>query len=506
MRLVVTLPDAATDQVEPLYDVPYAIRPLTDEEKAAFTAGTELQMALPPSNPYLPQDTSLVEGDTAPVPTRLSDDGARLELWHLQDASFGVPRALAQIELWSADPRASTRDRVAVALLDRLLDDALQEFRYPLGQAGMDFSVSGTDRGLELRAWGYDDGLTRMLRDLSARIAAFEVDPARFEIQRARAVREWQNVAQDWPIDQARRAEYEAMYPYAFQREEAIRIAKAMRPRDLAAFADRLRDGLSARMLVHGNVTAAQAQEMAAAVQETLLAKGTPPAAPPVAVRTLPEGKQIVRDVAIDHTDSTLDVVYQGHGTDPVDHAKWMILGQLLDTPFFTQLRTEQQLGYTVQAYYTRFDRLPGLRMSIQSGVAGPVTLLQRVDAFLDGEIPAIEQMAPEEYTTLRSGIVARLREKDTQLYRRSDRLIESLDLGVPGFDWDEQVAQAVEGIDRDTIAAFAREVLAPDGPTRLIVRSFGTNHADEQQRAVRGCRDNACVASKLGQVWTREL
>jgi secreted Zn-dependent insulinase-like peptidase len=506
LRLVVTLPQAETDRVEPLYDVRYGIRPLTAEETGAFTAGSSLEFGLPTENPYLPDDTSLLAGEVAAVPARLSEEGDRLQLWHMQDPSFGVPRAMGVIDLWSPDPRADERSRVMISLLDRLIEDALQEFRYPLEEAGLDLAVEGTDRGITLRFWGYDDGQETMVRDLTQRIASFEVDPARFEIQRARAVREWRNVAQDWPISQARRSEHEALFPYAFQRERAIEIAGELGADDLAAFADRVRDGLGARVLVHGNLSADEARALAAIVEETLLAEGEAPAVPEVTVRSLRPGETVVRDLAIDHTDSTLIVVYQGREIDAETHARWMVLGQLLDTPFFTQLRTEQQLGYTVSAGYTSFDRLPGLRMAIQSGVAGPVTLLERVDAFLAAQRAEVEQLPPEAFETVRNGIVARLREKDTQLYRKSGRLADELDLGVTTFDWDEQVARAVEGLDRDTVAAFYREILASDDTSRLIVRSFGRNHLDEQASAQAGCPDTSCVSGKLGAPWKRGL
>ena len=424
----------------------------------------------------------------------------------MQDTSFGVPRAMGVIDLWTADARTDDRSRVLMALYDRLLEDALQEFRYPMEEAGLGFGVDGRDRGLTIRFWGYDDAQERMLADLLDRIANFEVDPDRFEVQRARALRQWRNRARERPVTQSIWAVYEALYPHTFEREVAIAIAPEITVDELNAFAKALFDELSARIFVHGNHTEEAARAIAGLVQASLLEGAAPASQPPRLVRQIGEKQTVVRDVAIDHADSTLVVVYQGEGEDPASHARWMLLGQLLDTPFFTQLRTEQQLGYSVSAGYMRSYGLPGVRMAIQSGVAGPVTLQKRVEEFIASHSETVAQMPADEFATLRSGLVAKLREADTQLYQLGGRLHGNLDNGRLTFDWDEAVAKEVEALDRDTMAAFYAEILATPDPRRLVVRSFGTAHEAEREQTEPGCPDTDCVAGKLGAVWTQSL
>lgn len=492
LRLFVTLPGTPTDQVEPLYDVPYSVRPLSEAERTAFAAGTELAFELPLANPYLPADTALIDAPDASLPAPL--DAGRVELWHLADTTFRVPRAKGFVRLSTPAARADRRARVMMSLYGRLLADSLEEFRYPLVEAGLSFSVSATDRGVTVGFAGYHDAQERMLGDLFARVAGFEVDPERFEIQRAKAVREWKNRAKARPINQAFDAMYEAIYPWRVGREEAVEVASQLTAADLQAFAASVFDEATAQMLVHGNHTEAGARALAAIVEESLLGDATPGERLAPVVRTPTES--VVRDVEVDHPDSSIAVIVAQPATrDAASHARWQMLGQLLDTPFFSQLRTEQQLGYVVFASYARLHDVPGLRMGIQSGVAGPVTLLDRIDTFLAEHQATIADMPEEEFATLRDGLLAKLREAETELYRRSDRLASELDREILTFDWREQVAQAVEGLDRATMSAFYAEVLETP---RLVVRSFGTNHPDERAEATRGCTDTACVAEKM--------
>lgn len=496
LRLIVTGPALATDRTEPLYDVPYAVRPTTEAERSAFSAGTPLEVALPEPNPYLPERTALVPGGEAPaVPVKISADGDPIELWHLQDTEFGVPRAYGMLRVWSPASRRDLRTLVLAQLYQSVQDDALQAFRYPLGQAGLGFGTSVDDRGLTLLFWGFDDGQERMLRDLCTRLAGFRVDPARFELERDELVRRWKNLKRERPISQAWGAAGEVIDPWDFDAVAGIAVAEKLTAADLQAFvAEFWKGAAGGQLLVHGNQTADAARAMAATIAETLPV-GKPGVRPEAAVRRFPTKGDAVREVRIDHTDSTLVVLYQGEGTDAAARARWVLLGQLLDTPFFTELRTEQQLGYVVSAGFRRYDVLPGLQLSIQSAVHGPATLLERVDAFLATETTDLAAMSDEDFLTIRSGLVARLREADTRLYQRSERFVSNLRDGVPTFDWREQVAAEVEKLDRATMAAFAAEVLAP-GTGRLVVRSVGRGHGAEAGPA--GCADTACVVKKL--------
>jgi insulysin len=499
LRLVVTAPELETDQKEPLYDVPYAIRPLTEAEKMLYVAGTSFDITLPAPNPYLPESTDLVAGGEDPkLPVKISAEAAPLEVWHLHDTEFGAPRAYGGLQVWSLLPRKDQKALILAALYERVQNDALQSFRYPLDLAGLGFGVSVDDRGMYLRFWGFDEGQERMLRDLCARLTTFEVDPERFDLERDELVRRWKNLKRERPLSQTWWAAGEALDPFGFDRQAAIPIAEALTAADLQAFVTSFwASATTGQLLVHGNQTADEALAMATLIEDTLLnGKGTS-ARPVATVRRFPKSGDVVRDVTIDHDDSTLLVLYQGEGADAPTRAKWVLLGQLLETPFFTELRTQQQLGYSVSAGFRRWDVVPGLQLSIQSAVHGPATLLERVDTFLASETGDIAAMTDEDFATIRSGLVAGLLEDDTQLYRRTERFMSNLNDGITTFDWREQVAAEVEKLDRATMAAFAAQVLEP-GTGRLIVRSVGRKHTAEGGKP--GCADTACVVKKLAK------
>jgi insulysin len=438
------------------------------------------------------------------LPARLSADGGRLELWSLPDTSFGVPRAYTSLQLYSAAPRADgLRSLVRAALYEQVLEDSLEEFKYPLQRAGLQFSVDADDEGLSLSVSGYADRQDALLRDLAERVRDLEVDPDRFAVVRDSLVRRWRNLPLERPITLAGMATSEVFDPYDYDAAEAADLADQVSVEEVQAFADALLDGATATMLVHGNLTDEDARAMGATVTEVLLATGEAAPRPPKAVRLLPDGAELTRALDLDHDDSALIVAYQGATPDPTSHAKWMLLGSLIQTSFFTELRTRQQLGYVVYAGYGRLDDLPALRMGIQSSAAGPDTLLERVDAFVADQQGVIGEMTPEEFGTVRAGLIAELTEAPTMLGRRHQELIQEFFMDATAFDWEARVVAALEALTVQEMAAFYEAELLSDASARLIVRQVG--HAHEADAvAVDACADTACVVASLPGLKTR--
>ena len=59
------------------------------------------------------------------------------------------------------------------------------------------------------------------------------------------------------------------------------------------------------------------------------------------------------------------------------------VLAQLLEQPFYGDLRTQQQLGYIVQSSVVESEGVRGLVFSIQSAVKSPPEVEMCVDVFL---------------------------------------------------------------------------------------------------------------------------
>lgn len=501
-RVFVTAPGLATDAVEPRYSVPYGVEPLAPELMERWRTGpVDPALALPPPNPFIPSDTELLGeamDDTAVPDVIVDEDG--LEVWHLADPSFGVPRAVVTARIHLPDAVGELAGALNLRLWAAMVK---HELAGPLEQAravGVQADLRQSGDGLWLRVAGYDDALPKVLMTVVQGVVEAPLDPARFELLRQDMVRRYRNTTTDRPIDQVSRALSESLDPQSHGLLPSADHLAELELDSLQAWREGLWAGAHVEVLAHGNLSGGEAEALGRRLWDTLGAAAVEPA--PVVVRKVPVGRELVRTVAVDHDDSAVRVLYQGEARSPEAQARWLMLGALVRTPAFTQLRTEQQLGYVVWGGYDRRDTVPGLTIGIQSGVAAPDVLVERIDAFLAGFSETLEAMGEEEYQTVRAGLIAKLEERPTTLGQKSAELAADLELGVVGFDRKARLVDILEGLPKREVVALFEEAVRGDGARRLVVQATGRAHSGALEGA---CEELGCVVAGMAGEVVRE-
>ncbi len=503
LRMFVTAPGLPTDRVEPRYDVPYSIQPLSPSLQERFaTASADGALALPPLNPFLPQDVALLSGDAPSAqPTAVVDEPG-LAVWHLQDTSFGAPRAMVAATLHLPDKSATLQDRMRMALWTQLVDHHLAATIDQAKTAGVNPYVQRDADGLYLEVRGFHDTLDEVLEALVDGALAAPIDADTFDIYRADLIRRYRNTPTSRPVDQVSWGLSEALDPGDFAYLEAADVLETLTPEDLTAWRADLFDTVHVEVLAHGNLSAEAAVQTGRTVRVKLGASEAADAQP-VEVRKVPLGRELVRTVEVDHNDSAIRVYYQGDDTSIASQAVWLMLGTLVKTPAFTQLRTEQQLGYVVSGRYDRRDQVPGLSITIQSGVAAPNVLLERIEAFLDGMGPYLSDMTDDQFEEVKTGLIATLEEAPTSLQARSRDLALDLALGVTTFDRKAQIVAALQNVDKPTVQALLADSVRGDKARRLVVQATGRTHADSPPPDG-ACPDTACLVERFPGVVSR--
>ncbi|MFT4621738.1 MAG: insulysin [Myxococcota bacterium] len=502
-RVLVTGPGLETDQVEPRYDVPWSILPLDPAVmKQWSTSPIDPALRLPDTNPYVAEAIALkpVQGEVG-VPTHHVDEPG-LSVWHLQDPSFEVPRSTVRVTLALPAATGSMQAKVNALLFTDLVDDALSPMRDQLGSAGLNPSFGTSADGLRLTVRGYDDKQQEVVSAYLDAALAQRIDPDRFAVLRDNLVRQWRNLKKSRSVNQVGWALAEALDPADWDYQSGADHLESLTPETLEAWRTDLFANAAVEVVVHGNHTAAEAEAIGRSVTAKLADAGSADRRA-AQVRRIPDGATVVRDVVVEHADSAIRVLYQGADTELSTQATWLMLGNLIKTPAFTQLRTEQQLGYIVWGGYDRRDRVAGLGLGIQSSVAEPTELLERIDAFLLGYGDTLDAMSDEEFETVKAGLVATLEESPTDLYDRTRDLFTDLDLGLTTFDRKARLVELLRPMTKASVAELLRDEVLGDSAARLVVRALGRAHADTPLDPT-GCADTACVTATLTETFDR--
>jgi len=477
---------AAAPYREPWYNTPFGTARISDETlerwEAASAEGGMLR--LPDPNPFIPTDFGLV-CDSAPggaealprLPTRLLDE-AGVELWHKTDATFRRPKTNMWMALQLSQAYATPLKVVMTSLFTRQLSDELTEFSYHAEVAGLHYRVQSSNGGLTILFGGYSHKLPALLQRVVSKLAAPDLAPERFAIQRDNVRRGYANFFKEAPYQHA---VYLASVLLEVRRHHILdyyREVVESGSLDLDEYRAFVTGELltSSRMvaLCHGNASAEQAGEMVAAARAAISSKPLScderrecesiyralvlPADSEVWVRqhpsTLPEDQRLLANA--DETNSAIEVFLQAGVDERPRTVLVEMLEQVLHKCAEQQLRTVEQLGYIVWCTSRFTYNTVGLRFIIQSAVASPTTLDERIEAFLETVPALLRDLSEVDFADYRQALVERKLEVDKKLRQETARYWhEMTPLQQYDFDRNQRDAEAVRALTQPQLAAF---------------------------------------------------
>ena len=436
-------PDVEGDQTSPWFNAPW-------RDDTHSTEGRLLDdLALPEPNPYIAEDLTLLDAQDERPRQRI--DEPAFAFWHMADASFDTPKAEWRFSL--QHPRAAEAPRAAVLarLLAGWLEDSLNEALYPARLAGQGVDAYAHARGITLAFSGWRDRQEVVMERVIEQLQEGEIAPATFERVRYRLQREWRNAPQDPLHRQASRTLAEALVRPQWPSAALLEESESLTTEDLRNFRDAFLGELRLEAMAVGNLDAEQADAIARRVAKTL--------APTLSADAIPE--LVPLDAATDlpiltpHTsreESILLRYLQGPDRSLSSQARLAVLGQMIDTPFYQRLRTEQQLGYVVNAGYSPMLDAPGLALMVQSPETGSEAIGEHVDAFLDDFEATLATLEEDDLAAYRQAVHAELTRRDTSLGGRTDRLWRALAYGDTDFDRRERLAERVLAVSPDEL------------------------------------------------------
>jgi len=456
------------------YDAEWQMTQLSPQAIAA-NAPEQLatQLALPESNPFVPENLEMVAGNTMPHPIQLGN-GDHLETWFARDTRFGTPKANVFVSLRTPAARASARSTVLTRLLVDAVNSNLNASAYAAKLAGLDYSVYPHLRGITIRVGGYNDKLHTLLNRILLQVADPKLTEQRFGIARQNLIDNLLNQAKDRPVEQTSEFIQTALIEGAWSTEEKLAAAREVTLDELRSFSRNLLSDVDPVMLAHGNVTEASALNLARQVEAIVLRDSRFADVPRSQVRQLPEMETDV-SLAVDHPDTGYTLYMQGNNTSFDERARYRLLGQIISSPFYEEIRTNRQLGYIV--YATPFEMLetPALGFVVQSPSASQNEIDQAVREFSDGFEGVLSGLTDERLDREKQAVISKLLEQDRQLGDISSRYWREIDRGVATFDSREQLAAAVKNVTRQALLdTFRKSVLERNQALRVVTGGNG--------------------------------
>lgn len=446
MLRIYSAPDIESDKVTPWFDT--AWREQTPSESGQALSG----LTLPAPNPFIASDLSLLEGQDE-RPTTLIDTPS-FTAWHMQDAQFNTPKVEWRLSLQHPSTSYSAEEAVLTRLLANWLNDSLNEALYPAWLAGQSFSAYAHSRGMTLSFSGWRDGQTPLIEQALDQLSNADIRQRDFERVLNRLQREWRNAPQASLYAQASGTLGEALLTPQWSTQALLEASQRLAHGHLIDFRQRFLDGLYVDAMAVGNLGPERAREQANLMRGKLtprLTRDDIRNLTPLAVN----GDDTVLHPNSQREESIVLRYLQGRDQTLREQAATQVLAQWLETPFYQQLRTEEQLGYIVNAGYSPLLDAPGIAMVVQSPDADSDTIARRMDAFLEEAGERLEQLDDDELDAYRQAVNSRLSQRDTRLAQMTNRYWQATAREEVRFDRREQLAELAMEVTLDDLQAL---------------------------------------------------
>lgn len=483
-NLLVTLvaKGVATDRTEPHYGTRYGY---TEDTGTAYTALRQpprvATLQLPRPNPFVPARTTL----QALQPARLIDEPG-LSLYHAQDAEFQRPQAAVLLRHRLPRSLAGTRSATLLRFYEACVREVLNETTYVAAEAGQRFVLNASLDGVLLLTEGWDEANGRLLAAVAPQLTDCTLSPARFADLKDRLLRElaaFDTVDAYIGVRETRRALLREFYATP---TEMLPLARGLTLADVRTFARTLYARGKLEALAYGNLGPDQA---VAAVRQVAAALDTRPVPEAELLRPRQwvgrEGSDLRSSERLQVNNSTLRREYRLGDDGAEARAIAHVLSAVVGDPFYSEMRTRQQLGYIVQANAFEDDRSTLALFIIQSGEYPADELERRAEAFITTLPRQLADLSDEAWATIVAGVRARLLERDKAIAERAMRLFVLAYEERADWARAQATVQALDGLTRARVAEVLARALDPRTREMRNFLGFARDHRAQAEGPV---------------------
>ncbi|UJD95913.1 pitrilysin [Lelliottia amnigena] len=458
-------------------DAPYQVNKISQQTFADWQKkSNDIDLKLPELNPYIPDDFTLIKPSKKYPHPELIVDEPTLRVVYTPSRYFASePKADVSVILRNPQAMDSAKNQVMFALNDYLAGIALDQLSNQAAVGGISFSTNANN-GLMVNANGYTQRLPQLFQALLD--GYFSYTPTEEQLEQAKS---W--YAQMMDSAEKGKAFEQAIMPVQmlsqipyFQRETRRALLPSITLKEVMDYRTALKTHSRPEFLIVGNMSEEQSKTLAQNVRKQLGANGNEWCRNQDVL--VEKQQNVIFQKAGSSTDSALAAVFVPTGYDEFAGSAYSaVLGQIIQPWFYSQLRTEEQLGYAVFAFSMSVGRQWGLGFLLQSNDKQPAYLWQRYQAFFPQAEEKLRKMKPEEFAQIQQAVIAQMQQAPQTLGEEASQLSKDFDRGNLTFDSRDKIVAEIKLLTPEKVADFFHQaVVKPQGMACLSQVSGSQN------------------------------
>ena len=472
--VVLSHKNAVTDKTAPYYDAEYSLELVDGEAFYKLKNNTNVAgIFYQAKNDFIPHNLKLV--DDQPHYVR-QDDMAKV--WFMYDDKFRQPKVALMFRIETPKVYGTPKNLELANLYESAVREGLNELVYPIQEAGLSYSLSTNKKGVVLTLGGYSERIGDLIKLVTKNLVNINIDEQKFNNFKEAMVRGLNNKKLNQAYQRGGYYNWLMMLDNQYTDEEKLEALRPLTLDDVKSFARNLYEKIYVTGVIHGNWTEEQAKESVSILLSSL--NGQPL---PVneryeqVVEVLNPGERIQFSREVEDNNNSLSYTIQVGEKDLALMAKASIMASIIENDFYTQMRTNQQLGYIVWSFQQRTEKRMFFRFLIQSSTHGPFEMSKRVRVWLKTTDKMFANLSDEEFEKHKQAKIIALEKEGDSIGAVVGDLYTLATDEEGDFQFKKKLIQAIKDLSKNDVTEKARELfLDPQTPRlEVLMRAKGS-------------------------------
>lgn len=487
MLVTIAAKGVKVDKTEHFYQTKYSYSEDSSFYKQLIGVEVNDEFTLPEANPFIPKNASVPrrEFKTDVFPELISEEKGH-KLYFGQDHQFLRPKGVISFKVLLPKSIMSLKHRVYSRLYTACVNESLNEISYPAKDAGLNYSVKEGYEGIYIDVSGYTESSMVLLETVFEHLVDFTISKDQFSAIKDEIIRNYKNFPLSDAHQQTRELAPDILNNVKYTWGESLDIAEKATIEEVEEYSKSLYDKTFIEAMVYGDFQKTQAEAAITLFENKTKTKGVDRDETfELAYLEMekPEDIQYVNKLLVNNSCFFRQYVL---GEDsPITRAKAMVIDKALQQPFYTEMRTNQQLGYIVWSYTRNIKETYYLNFLIQSGVYPADELDKRADNFISASAEDnIEKMDSSTFNQIVESCIEQLEKNPMSISEKATKYKTAIFEYELNYKRDEETILALKELKKEEVLKELQKVISPKTRKMINLLSFAQNHKEKSKKS----------------------
>ena len=465
--VVLSHKNAITDKVAPYYDAEYSLKMVGGNVFKKINVGSQVSgIFYQAKNNFIPHHLKLTEDKPHLI---RQDDVAKV--WFMYDHKFKQPKVALMFQIETPQVYRSPKNLELAKLYESAVRESLNELVYPIQEAGLSYSLSTNKKGVVLTLGGYSERIGDLIKLVTDNLTNINIDEQKFINIKEAMVRGLKNKKLSQAYQRGGYYNWLMMLDNQYTDEEKLKALNPLTLGDVKSYAKKLYEKIYVTGVIHGNWSDEKAKESVSLLLKSLNGQSLPIIERyEQDVEVLKTGELIQFSREVEDNNNSLSYTIQVGEKDLALMAKASIIASIVENNFYTQMRTNQQLGYIVWSFQQRTENRIFFRFLIQSSTHGPFEMSKRVRAWLKTTDKMFSNLSDEEFEKHRQAKITALEKEGDSIGAVVGDLYTLATDEEADFEFKKKFIRATKNLTKSDVSTKARELFLDPKTPRLGV------------------------------------